>query len=64
LVFVAERVVTAWPAGWRGRLVSLVILPELAYDVFLQLVFVSCPFNISVNRQAHWGHVVHQAGAT
>jgi poly-beta-1,6-N-acetyl-D-glucosamine synthase len=63
-VFVIERVVTAWPAGWQGRLLAVTILPELAYDVFLQVVFASCLFNISLNRQAHWGHVVHQAGAT
>jgi len=58
-VFLVERVFTAWPAGWRGRLLAACLLPELCYDVFLQLVFLSCMVNISVNRRASWGHVAH-----
>lgn len=59
-VFVVERVATAWSTGWRGRFLAAVLLPEIAYDVFLQIVFLSCLFDISLNRQARWGHVVHQ----
>jgi poly-beta-1,6-N-acetyl-D-glucosamine synthase len=60
-VFVIERVMTAWPAGWKGRLLALTVLPELCYDVFLQIVFANSLFNIMFNRQRRWGHVVHQA---
>jgi cellulose synthase/poly-beta-1,6-N-acetylglucosamine synthase-like glycosyltransferase len=63
LVFVIERVFTAWPAGWRGRLLAATLLPEIAYDVFLQIVFLVCLVNISLNRGRHWGHVVHAQGA-
>jgi cellulose synthase/poly-beta-1,6-N-acetylglucosamine synthase-like glycosyltransferase len=62
-VFVVERVVTAWSAGWKGRLLAAALLPEICYDVFLQLVFLSCLFDISLNRQARWGHVMHEAAA-
>ena len=58
-VFLAERVITAWRTGWRGRLLSALLLPELLYDVFLQIVFVKCLWDISLGRQARWGHVQH-----
>lgn len=59
LIFLVERVVTAWRTGWRGRLLAGTLIPELAYDVFLQAVFISCLVDISLNRQARWGHVQH-----
>jgi cellulose synthase/poly-beta-1,6-N-acetylglucosamine synthase-like glycosyltransferase len=62
-VFVVERMVTAWSAGWRGRLLAAALFPEICYDVFLQVVFLSCLFDITLNRQARWGHVVHGAAA-
>jgi len=58
-VFLIERVVTAWRTGWRGRLLAVALLPELLYDVYLQVVFVSCLVDIALNRQARWGHVQH-----
>ena len=54
-VFLAERVITAWRAGWRGRLLAAALIPELCYDVFLQAVFISCLFDIAVGRTAAWG---------
>ena len=58
-VFLVERIATAWSAGWRGRLLAAALLPELAYDVFQQFVFVTCLINILLNRRAGWGHVSH-----
>ena len=63
-IFWLERVITAWKGGWRARLLAAALLPELCYDIFLQAVFVSCLFDISVGRQATWGHVQYQAAAT
>jgi len=57
LVFWAERVITAWPGGWRARLLAAALLPELLYDVFLQAVFLNSLWGIATGRQAHWGHV-------
>ena len=59
LIFVVERVLTAWSAGWRGRLLALALFPELAYDVFLQIVFCKCLLDITLARRATWGHVQH-----
>jgi len=60
-LFWLERVVTAWRGGWRARLLAAALAPELAYDLFLQAVFVSCLWQISTNQEAHWGHVQHSA---
>ena len=63
-VFLLERVITAWRTGWRGRILSALLLPELLYDVYLQVVFVSCLWDISLGRKAEWGHVTHPAGSS
>lgn len=59
-VFLAERVLTAWRGGWRARLLAAALVPELAYDVFLQVVFINCLWNISTGHEATWGHVQRQ----
>ncbi len=58
-LFWLERVATAWRGGWRARLLAAALIPELAYDVFLQIVFISCLWDISTNRTPEWGHVIH-----
>jgi len=40
LIFVAERVVTVWAVGWRGRLIAFPLLIELGYDLLSQAVYV------------------------
>jgi poly-beta-1,6-N-acetyl-D-glucosamine synthase len=56
-VFLLERVVTVWRAGWPGRILAATLLPELLYDVFLQVVFINSLWRISTNKAASWGHV-------
>ncbi len=60
VIFWLERVFSAWRSGWRGRFLAAALLPELGYDIYLQAVFISCLFDISVGRQATWGHVQHE----
>ncbi len=64
LVFLVERVLTVWKGGWRARLLAATLLPELAYDVFLQVVFVNCLWSISTGREARWSHVDRQGAST
>jgi biofilm PGA synthesis N-glycosyltransferase PgaC len=63
-VFLVERVITAWRGGWKARLLAAALLPELLYDVFLQIVFVKCLFDITFGRTAKWGHVQHAPSAS
>ena len=59
LLFTVERVVTVWKGGWRARLLGAALLPELAFAVFLNVVYVKGVLDISLGRQASWKHVVH-----
>ncbi len=54
-VFLAERVVTVWKAGWRGRLLAVPLLPELMFDLFLDAVYIKGVLDISFGRTANWG---------
>jgi cellulose synthase/poly-beta-1,6-N-acetylglucosamine synthase-like glycosyltransferase len=60
-VFVTERVVTVWPGGWRARLLAVTVLPELCFDMFLNLVYVKGIIDITLGRQASWEHSSVQA---
>ena len=57
-VFVAERVVTVWAGGRRARVVAALLIPELVYSFFLNMVFVRAVWDISVGHEAEWKHVV------
>jgi cellulose synthase/poly-beta-1,6-N-acetylglucosamine synthase-like glycosyltransferase len=59
-VFFVERVITVWSDGWKARALAALLLPELAYDLFLQAVFCKCLFDITWARAARWGHVRHR----
>lgn len=59
LVFTLERVVTVWRGGTRARLLALSLFPELFYALFLNVVFVKGIWDMSLDRQAAWKHVVH-----
>lgn len=67
-VFALERVVTVWRGGWRARLLAATVLPELLFDMFLNLVYLRSVADITLGRQTTWNHVQHaprgQAGAT
>ncbi len=58
LVFAVERVLTVWSLGWPARALALLVLPELAYAMFLSVVFVKGAADISMDRPASWQHVV------
>ena len=57
LVFVVERMVTVWRAGWRGRAVAAPMFLELGYAVFLQACFVTSIVQILLGRKAGWNYV-------
>ena len=56
-VFIIERTITCWRGGWGARVLAVLLIPELAYAVFLQAVFVKCLFDITFSRAAAWSHV-------
>jgi cellulose synthase/poly-beta-1,6-N-acetylglucosamine synthase-like glycosyltransferase len=56
-IFIVERVVTVWPAGWRARLLAFPLVIEIAYDLVLQAVYVKSIFDIASGREAGWNYV-------
>ena len=60
-IFVVERVVTVWRGGWKARLLAVLLFPELAYDMFLDAVFVKGLSTSPSAATARWGHVSHSA---
>ncbi|WP_241986054.1 hypothetical protein [Cryobacterium sp. TMT2-17-1] len=52
---------SVWAGGLGARLQALTLFPELIFDVFLDLVFVKGIIDITLGRQAQWGHVIRSA---
>jgi cellulose synthase/poly-beta-1,6-N-acetylglucosamine synthase-like glycosyltransferase len=63
LIFVVERIVTVWRAGWRGRAVAATMLLELGYAVYLQACFVTSIVQILLGRKAGWNYVPRPAAS-
>jgi cellulose synthase/poly-beta-1,6-N-acetylglucosamine synthase-like glycosyltransferase len=63
LLFTLERVLTVWKGGWRARLLAATLIPELVFDMFLNIVYVKGIVDISFGRQADWKHLAHAAPA-
>ncbi|QGN31577.1 glycosyltransferase family 2 protein [Microlunatus sp. Gsoil 973] len=60
MIFMIERVVTAWGGGWRARVLGLLVFPELFYATFLNLVFLKGILDISLQRTAQWTHLTRE----
>ncbi len=58
-LFVVDRVVSVWSGGWRARLLAALLVPELLYDMYLDVVYLKGIFDITFARNASWGHVDH-----
>lgn len=58
MVFTVERIITVWPGGWRARLLAATLFPELAYALFLDIVYLKGIIDMSLGRTASWGTVV------
>jgi cellulose synthase/poly-beta-1,6-N-acetylglucosamine synthase-like glycosyltransferase len=58
VVFSIERMITVWKGGWRARILSATLFPELFYAMFLNVVYVKGVLDITLGSQARWKHVV------
>jgi poly-beta-1,6-N-acetyl-D-glucosamine synthase len=57
-LFIAEKVFTVRDGDWKAKLLAALLIPELLYDTFLDLVFLKGALDIAFKRQALWGHEV------
>lgn len=54
VVFVVEKVVSVWRAGWRARFIAAVFIPELVYDLFQHAVFFRALADLTLRREERW----------
>lgn len=57
VLFSLERGLTAWETGWRGRILAFSLIPEIAYDLFLQACFLRALAGMVNSREIAWGHL-------
>lgn len=53
-IFIVEKVVSVWHAGWRARFIAALLIPELAYDVFQHCVFFRALTDLVTRREERW----------
>lgn len=56
-LFSLERLVSVWSGGPRARLLAVLLLPELCYAMYLDVVFLKGVWDITRRRQARWMHL-------
>ena len=56
VIFAVERVVTVWEAGPRARLTAALIVPEMVYDLFLQMIFLRALAQRLHRSTPEWKH--------
>jgi len=54
LIFIMSRVVEVRRAGKLGMLVAAIMLPEIGYNIFHQVVFIAAWFKSLSRKQAEW----------
>lgn len=59
ILYVAEQTFSVRKGGWRALLVSLAVLPELLYTVFLHVVYVISAFGALFATDENWGRMRH-----
>lgn len=55
LFFIIERVATVWKSTLFAKFVAALLIPELLFATFLNLVFLKGVLDILFSRQAKWG---------
>lgn len=58
VVVYAERLISVWAAGWRGRLLAMLILPEWIYGVSEGTYLVAAIWKVALRSPLNdWGHI-------
>ncbi len=56
-IFVIERLLAVWDQGWRSRLLTALIVPDLVYDVGLQVAYLRAFALFLAGQDFVWNHV-------
>lgn len=61
VLFIVERLVTVWSrAGWRGRCVAALLIPELVYSALLYAAFIHALISVARGTRHEWAHVTKE----
>ena len=60
-LFLTERLITVWRGGWKARLLSVFIVPELLFDSFQDVIFLKGITDLAFHRRVAWGHEIPDA---
>jgi cellulose synthase/poly-beta-1,6-N-acetylglucosamine synthase-like glycosyltransferase len=63
VVYVVEQTWSVRHGGWRAMLVSVTVIPELIYTLFLNTVYTVCLVGLLAGTAERWGRGVDQAHA-
>lgn len=55
-IFQIERVVSAWRAGWRGRIAAVTLFGDMIYDIFIGLVYTWVIVQVMLRTKLVWGN--------
>jgi len=53
-IFVVEKVVSVWRAGWKARLIAALMVPELCFDLFQHAVYFRALADLALRREERW----------
>ncbi len=59
ILYVAEQTFSVRQGGWRAMLVSVSVIPELLFTVFLHVVYLICFFGALFATDEDWGRMRH-----
>ncbi|WP_273844113.1 glycosyltransferase family 2 protein [Rubrobacter calidifluminis] len=54
-IFLLERIVTVWRAGYVEVAIASVLVIEFAYDLFQQVIYVKCLWDMLFRKPESWG---------
>jgi cellulose synthase/poly-beta-1,6-N-acetylglucosamine synthase-like glycosyltransferase len=55
-IFQIERVVSAWRAGWKGRIAAVTLIGDMMYDLFIGLVYTWVIVQVLLRTKLVWGN--------
>ncbi len=60
ILYLVEQTWSVRRGGWRGVVISLLVVPEIIYSIFLDVVFLTSLLGVLVSRQEKWGRGIDQ----
>ena len=60
VLYIVEQTWSVRRGGWRGVLITLLVVPEIIYSIFLDAVFLTSLLGVLVSRREQWGRGIDE----